>query len=165
MDTEHYTEVLDRLIAGGRIKPVNPAGMTVTYHDPCYLGRHNGIYDAPRRILSSIPGLRLVEMENNRNRSLCCGGGGGGPWKVYPPEQRFGLHRVRQALDTGADVIATACPYCIRMLNEAVAELNIGNKIKVQDISELLLTSVEIPDATGNIHTHIPSLEQEDCHV
>jgi len=165
VETEHYTEVLDRLIAGGRIKPVNPAGLTVTYHDPCYLGRHNGIYDAPRRVLDSIPGLKLVEMENNRKRSLCCGGGGGGPWKEYPPEQRFGVARVRQAIDAGAEVIATACPYCIRMLNEAVAELKIGNKMKVQDISELVLTSVEIPDAAGNIHTHITSLEQEDCHV
>jgi len=165
VETEHYTEVLDRLIAKGSFKPMNGVNLTVTYHDPCYLGRHNGIYDAPRRVLKSIPGLRLVEMENNRQRSLCCGGGGGGPWKIYPPEQRFGVLRVRQALETGADVIATACPYCIRMLNEAIHELNIGNKIKVQDISELLLTSVEIPDAVGKVQPHIASLEQEDCHV
>ena len=85
VDTEHYIELLDRLITKGRIKPVHGLDLTVTYHDPCYLGRHNGIYDAPRRVLNSIPGLRLVEMENNRERSLCCGGGGGGLWKEYPP--------------------------------------------------------------------------------
>ncbi len=165
VDIEHYTETLDRLIKKGILKPVNSINLKVTYHDPCYLGRHNGIYDAPRQVLKSIPGLKLVEMENNRERSLCCGGGGGGPWKEYPTEKRFGIHRVGQALDIGADVIATACPYCIRMLNEAIVELNIGNKIKVQDISELALTSVEFPDAAGKVHTHIPSLEQEDCHV
>ncbi len=165
VDTEHYIELLDRLIAKGRIKPVGMVDMTVTYHDPCYLGRHNGIYDAPRRVLNSIPKLRLVEMENNRERSLCCGGGGGGLWKEYPLDQRFGVVRVRQAIKTGADVIATACPYCIRMLNEAITELNVENKIQVQDISELVLTSVEFSNDTKKSHTHITSLEQEDCHV
>jgi Fe-S oxidoreductase len=165
VETEHYIELLDRLIATGRIKPVGMVDITVTYHDPCYLGRHNGIYDAPRRVLNSIPKLRLVEMENNRERSLCCGGGGGGLWKEYPRDQRFGVVRVRQAIKTGADVIATACPYCIRMLNEAITELNVENKIQVQDISELVLTSVEFSNDTKKSHTHITSLEQEDCHV
>jgi Fe-S oxidoreductase len=115
LTSEHYTEVLDRLIADGRLKPAKPLEQIVTYHDPCYLGRHNGIYDPPRRVLQSIPGLKLVEMPRSREESLCCGGGGGGAWAEYPLEQRFAVLRVREALDTGAQVIATACPYCTLM--------------------------------------------------
>lgn len=162
---EHYTELLDRLLAKGGLKPVNALNLTVTYHDPCYLGRHSGIYDAPRNVLKRIPGLRLVEMRHSREQSLCCGGGGGGPWKQYRPDQKFSTVRVKEALDAGAHVIATACPYCTRMLNEAIADLNAKNTIRVLDISELLLTSTELPDAAGKSITHIPSLVQEDCHV
>ncbi|MBU1340212.1 MAG: 4Fe-4S dicluster domain-containing protein [Proteobacteria bacterium] len=165
VDTVHYIELVDQLIAKGQLKLVSPVDRTVTYHDPCYLGRHNKIFDAPRRVLENIPKLKLVEMENNRERSLCCGGGGGGPWKTYPQGQQFGVVRVRQALKTHADIIATACPYCMRMLNMAIEELDVKNKIKVQDISELLLTSVEFFDHSGKTHTNILSLEQEDCHV
>ena len=167
VQSEHYIELFDRLISKGQITLSRAIDQTVTYHDPCYLGRHNGIYDAPRRVLNSIPGLKLIEMDNNRGRSLCCGGGGGGPWKQYPTEHRFGVVRVRQAMKTGASVIATACPYCIRMLNEAIVELNVGNSIKVQDISELLLTSVEKSNEKliEKIDTKTICLEQEDCHV
>ncbi len=167
IESEHYIELFDRLIAKRQIIPSRVIDLKVTYHDPCYLGRHNGIYDAPRRVLKSIPGLTLIEMDNNRGRSLCCGGGGGGPWKQYPPEHRFGVVRVRQAMKTGASVIATACPYCIRMLNEAIVELKVGNRITVQDISELLLTSVEFFDEKPNEKpdTKTICLEQEDCHV
>lgn len=164
-DTEHYIELLDRLIEKGQLNPVQKVDLKVTYHDPCYLGRHNGIYDAPRRVLASIPGIKLVEMDNNRERSLCCGGGGGGLWKEYPADQRFGVVRVKQAIKTGADVIATACPYCMRMLNEAITELNAANKIKVQDITELLLTSIDFSAQTENKDTNTISLVQEDCHV
>ena len=173
--SEHAVEILDRLIAKGDLTPTQKVDKIVTFHDPCYLGRHNGIYDAPRRVLKRIPGLKLVEMDNARERSLCCGGGGGGPWKLYPKEQRFGVLRINQALKTGADVIATACPYCIRMLNEAIVELRVENKIKVQDISELLLASIELSEHplseqissnhTEKTDTNILSLEQEDCHV
>jgi Fe-S oxidoreductase len=161
----HYTEILDQLIAQGRLVPVKAMDQTVTYHDPCYLGRHNRIYDAPRRVLKAIPKLKLVEMGHSRENSLCCGGGGGGPWKVYPTDQQFGVARVKEALAARATLIATACPYCIRMLNQAIETLNVKNKIQVRDISELLLTSVEFSDDTGRKETHILSLEQEDCHV
>ncbi len=179
-DTLHYVEVLDTLITKGQLSPLNSIDKTVTYHDPCYLGRHNGIYDAPRRVLKSIPKLNLVEMDNNRKQSLCCGGGGGGPWKSYPMDHRFGIIRVKQALKTGASIIATTCPYCIRMLNEAIEALDVNDKIKVQDVSELLLTAIEFPNDiknddtkkkvtknkdTKNKDTKILSLEQEDCHV
>jgi len=143
---EHYTELLDRLLAEGRLRPTLEVASTVTYHDPCYLGRHNSIYEAPRRVLKSIPGLRLVEMANNRESSLCCGGGGGGAWNDDLAQQGFGVLRIRQALNTGAEVIATACPYCIRMLNDGVRELGVKNQIVVCDLAELLLQSVVVRD-------------------
>jgi Fe-S oxidoreductase len=143
---EHYTELLDRLLAEGRLRPTLEVASTVTYHDPCYLGRHNSIYEAPRRVLKSIPGLRLVEMANNRESSLCCGGGGGGAWNDDLAQQGFGVLRIRQALNTGAEVIATACPYCIRMLNDGVRELGVNNQIVVHHLAELLLQSVVARD-------------------
>jgi Fe-S oxidoreductase len=137
----------------------------VTYHDPCYLGRHNGIYDAPRRVLQSIPGLTLVEMSNNKESSICCGGGGGGAWCDYPPEQRFGVLRVEEALRTGAEAIATACPYCIRMLNEAVIELHVEDQIVVQDLAELLLQSVETIQVADTAEFVSVGLAQEVLNV
>jgi Fe-S oxidoreductase len=146
---EHYTELLDRLVQDGQLKPVNRLDAKVTYHDPCYLGRHSGIYDAPRRILTSIPGLALTEMQNIRDRSFCCGGGGGGSWKEGATRETLGEIRIKEAMRTGAEVIATACPFCIRMLNDAVGKLGVENKIKVQDITELLLHAVEKTDISG----------------
>jgi Fe-S oxidoreductase len=148
VDTVHSTQLLDELIQKGTLKPVNRVDLKVTYHDPCYLGRHSSIYDAPRRILQSIPGVALIEMQNNRERSFCCGGGSGGPWKDRIGKESLGEVRVKEALGTGAEVIATACPYCIRQLNEAVAKLGVGNKIKVQEISELLLQSADLADTS-----------------
>ena len=144
--SEHYTEVLDRLISDGELTPTEKQDRTVTFHDPCYLGRHNGIYDAPRRVLQSIPGLELVEMPRCRENSLCCGGGGGGAWSEYPVEQRFAVLRVREALDSGAEVIATACPYCTLMLEDAVNVLSAGEQIAVRDVVELLAQSVGLTD-------------------
>jgi len=162
---EHYTELLDRLIQDGLLKPVNRLALKVTYHDPCYLGRHSGIYDAPRRILTSIPGLALEEMQNIRERSFCCGGGGGGAWTNGATKETLGEIRVKEAMRTGAEVIATACPYCIRMLNDAVGKLGVENTIKVQDITELLLHAVEKSDISGKTGNNNMSFSQEDRHV
>jgi Fe-S oxidoreductase len=145
----HYTGLLDKLIREGAIKPVHNLSLRVTYHDPCYLGRHSSIYEEPRRILESIPGITLFEMQNSRERSFCCGGGAGGPWKDSPGKESLGEIRIREAMGTGAEVVATACPYCIRTLNEAVAKLRVGNKIIVRDVSELLLQSVKLSDTSG----------------
>jgi len=163
--SEHYTELLSRLIAAGRLQPVQQVDRIVTFHDPCYLGRHNGIYEAPRRILQSIPGLKLVEMPNNKESSLCCGGGGGGAWRSHPLEQRFGVLRVREALSTGAEVIATACPYCIRMLDDAVKALGVDDRITVRDLTELLLQSVEMTDEADIAEGVNSGFDQEVCHV
>ena len=161
----HSTELLDKLIQEGSIKPVNRLDLKVTYHDPCYLGRHSSIYDAPRRILESIPGVTLIEMQNNRERSFCCGGGSGGSWKDSAGKESLGEIRIKEAIGTGAGVIATACPYCIRTLNESIAKLGVGNKIKVQDITELLLQSVDLSDTSGKTGNNNMGFSQEDRHV
>ena len=161
----HSTELLDELIQQGSIKPVNSLDLKVTYHDPCYLGRHSAIYDAPRRILEAIPGATLIEMQNNRERSFCCGGGSGGPWKKSVGKESLGEIRIKEAIGTGAGVIATACPYCIRTLNESIAKLGVGNQIQVRDIAELLLQSVDLSDTFAKTGKNHMGLSQEDLHV
>jgi len=163
--SEHYTQLLERLVAKGRLQPVGQVDRIVTFHDPCYLGRHNGIFEAPRRILQSIPGLKLVEMPNNRQSSVCCGGGGGGAWSRDFLDQHLGVLRVQEALATGAEVIATACPYCIRMLNAAVDELGVEDQIVVRDLAELLLQSVSGGDEINTAEHAELGLEQEVCNV
>ena len=163
--SEHYSELLDRLVAENRLKPTRNIARTVTYHDPCYLGRHNGIYEAPRRILRSIPGVTLIEMANNKQNSNCCGGGGGGAWNDGFGHQQLGVPRVQEALDIGAEVIATACPYCLRMLDTAIAELGVEDRIAVRDLAELLLASISRTHKTGTDKVVEVSADQEVCHV
>ncbi len=165
VETEHYTELLDRLVSEGRLVPAGDVNLKVTYHDPCYLGRHNDIYEAPRRILKNIPGLELVEMANTKECSKCCGGGSGGAWDKPSAEGSLGAIRVQEAISTGAEVIATACPYCVRMLNEGIKELGAENKIKVRDVSELLLQSAVVSDIPGKNENIRMSINQEECHV
>jgi Fe-S oxidoreductase len=165
VDCEHYTELLERLVAAGRLNPTLGIDATVTYHDPCYLGRHQGIYEAPRRILQSIPGLTLIEMASNRENSLCCGGGGGGAWGDSPGSRRLGVLRIEEALGTGAETIVTACPYCVRMLNEAVRALGVGNRLAVRDLAELLFQSMMMKDAAGLTERVESAMEREVCHV
>jgi Fe-S oxidoreductase/predicted membrane channel-forming protein YqfA (hemolysin III family) len=142
VQTEHYVTLLNNLVLNDHLKPERALNLKVTYHDPCYLGRYNGIYEAPRQLLQSIPGIELIEMDSNRERSLCCGGGGSGAFKNQSRQITFGELRVREALKTGADVLATTCPYCIRMLNAAVRKSHAQKKIVVLDVAELLLQSV-----------------------
>jgi Fe-S oxidoreductase len=163
--SEHYTELLDRLVGEGRLKPLHKVVRTVTYHDPCYLGRHNGIYDEPRRVLESIPGLTVVEMTNNRENSLCCGGGGGGAWCDNPRSQGLGVLRVEEALNTGAEVVVTACPYCSRMLNAAVQELDVSNQIAAQDLAEILLQSVMMRVEAHIVEPVALESNLEVCHA
>jgi Fe-S oxidoreductase len=111
---------------------------TVTYHDPCYLGKHNQIFDEPRKVLQSIPGVRLVEMDRSREKSLCCEGGGGRMWlEGTNPSTRLAQMRVKEALDTGAEILATACPFCLLTLDEAVKHLNASERIRVMDVAEI----------------------------
>src|SRR5680860_778377 len=109
----HISEFLLDLVQQGRLELKGEYGKKVAYHDPCYLGRHNGIYEAPRSLLQNVSGLELEEMKDSRADSLCCGGGGGRVWMETHKEDRFSDLRIQQAVDVGAEVLATSCPYCI----------------------------------------------------
>ncbi len=134
----HYTQYLLKLIQEGRLKLTKELREKVTYHDPCYLGRHNGIYEAPREILKKIPGLELVEMPESGASSLCCGGGGARIWEETKKEERFSNIRVEQAIKVGAKILATTCPYCILNFDDSVLTLDKGDVIKVKDVAELV---------------------------
>jgi Fe-S oxidoreductase len=110
----------------------------VTYHDPCYLGRHNGIYDEPRALLDRVPGLELVEMADNRENSLCCGGGGGRIWMDTPRGERFSNLRLEQARATGAGELVTACPYCVTNFEESRLTLEYDEILEVKEITEIV---------------------------
>ncbi|MDF1552504.1 MAG: (Fe-S)-binding protein [Deferrisomatales bacterium] len=138
----HATEYVLELIRDGRITPSRELAATVAYHDPCYLGRHNGIYDAPREILRSIPGLQLVELPDNRQDSLCCGGGGGRIWMDTPKGERFSDLRVEQAAALGASVLATACPYCIANFEDSRLAMADADALEVKDVMELVQASL-----------------------
>jgi Fe-S oxidoreductase len=128
----HITELLRELLAGGRLKPSRQYAKKVTYHDPCYLGRHNGIFDAPREVLGAVS--EVIEMAERREKSLCCGGGGGRIWMETPKAERFAELRVKQALDTGAEVLVSACPYCITNFTDA----SLDQGLEVKDITEVV---------------------------
>ncbi len=134
----HFSQYLADLIKKGKIKFTKEINKTVAYHDSCYLGRHNGIYDEPRQVLESIPGLRLVEMANSRENSLCCGGGGGRIWMDTKKGERFADMRVEQALEVGANVLATSCPYCLCNFDDSVLTLNKSDVIEAKSVAELV---------------------------
>ncbi|MCG7854006.1 MAG: (Fe-S)-binding protein [Methanosarcinaceae archaeon] len=134
----HYTEFLASVFEEKKPKFPKELPYTVTYHDPCYLGKHNDIYDAPRELIQAIPGVELKEMAMNRQDSLCCGGGGGRMYAEVEEERRLADVRLGQALEIGADVVATACPWCHTMLANAVKDLRMEEKIRVLDVAELL---------------------------
>lgn len=137
-EVKHYTQLLDQLIDTGRLTFSKEVNAKVIYHDPCYLGRHNGEYDAPRRILQALPGVELIEFAENRKDAICCGGGGGRIWMETPAGERFSELKVDQAIAFGADVLAVACPYCMLMFDDAVLVTGKENVIKVKDIAELV---------------------------
>ncbi|MEJ2759539.1 MAG: (Fe-S)-binding protein, partial [Anaerolineales bacterium] len=140
----HYTLVLNDLITSGRINFKNGTETTVTYHDPCYLGRYNQIYDAPREILHAIPGVNLVEMTHHGANSLCCGGGGGRMWQDIKAETKMSEVRMREAEATGARILVTACPLCRIMLEDARKSLGLVEKLVVMDLNELVLQAMEL---------------------
>jgi len=137
-DIIHMSQFLIELIDSGRIKFTKAYERKVTYHDPCYLGRHNNIYEEPREILKRIPGLELVEMAENRENSLCCGGGGGGIWMDVPKEERLSNIRLAQATDTGASVLAVFCPYCMLNFEDSRLSLENSDIIEIKDVTEIV---------------------------
>jgi Fe-S oxidoreductase len=134
----HITQLLFQLIQEGKIEFTKEYGKKVAYHDPCYLGRHNGIFDEPRGILSKVPGLELAELPESRIDSLCCGGGGGRVWMETQKGERFSDLRMEQAIGVGAEVLVTSCPYCITMFEDSRLTLNATEKIEVKDITEIV---------------------------
>jgi len=138
----HHSQLLARLVDEGRITPGQRVDSTVTYHDPCYLGRHNSIYDQPRSVLSSVPGVEQVEMHRCRQRGFCCGAGGARMWLEEDIGKRVNLERTDEALQTGADVVGTACPYCMIMLDDAVKQRQAdgvaAESTEVLDVAQIL---------------------------
>ncbi len=134
----HTSQYFLQLINEGRLKPTKEYRKQVTYHDPCYLGRHNEIYDEPREALKRIPGLELNEMSESRQNSLCCGMGGGRIWMETAKEERFSNLRLEQAREVGAEVLATCCPYCITQFEDSRLTLKDSECIQIKDITEIL---------------------------
>jgi Fe-S oxidoreductase len=134
----HISQYLFQLINEERLNPTKEYGKKVTYHDPCYLGRHNDIFDEPRGVLKKISGLELVEMADAREESLCCGMGGGRIWMETAKEERFSNLRLEQAIKVGAEVLATSCPYCITQFEDSVLSLKESEGIQIKDITEIL---------------------------
>jgi len=138
----HHTEFMLDLLAKGRIRPTKQQLETVTYHDSCYLGRSNDIYDAPRATLENIPGLEIVEMERSQSRGLCCGAGGGQMWMEEKEGKRINIERTEEAIGTGATVVASACPFCMTMLSDGVKAKDAGDHVHVKDNAEILRDSI-----------------------
>jgi Fe-S oxidoreductase len=134
----HITEYLFDLMNEGRLEFTREFPRKITYHDPCYLGRHNGIFDEPREILKKIPGLELTEMSESRMDSLCCGGGGGRVWMETQKGERFGDLRIEQAVEVGAELLVTSCPYCITMFEDSRVTMGFDEKIEIKDITEIV---------------------------
>lgn len=137
----HISQFLCELINAGRINLTRAYEKKVTYHDPCYLGRHNGIYDEPRQVLKKIPGLKLLEMTDSRKDSLCCGGGGR-IWMDTPKNERFSDLRIAQATAAGAQVLVTSCPYCITNFEESRLNLECADVIEAKDITEIIQEAI-----------------------
>ena len=141
----HISEVIARALSDGKLQlnHAETGDKVYTYHDPCYLGRHNEIYDEPRRVLDAIPGLKRVEMKRSRDRSFCCGGGG--LMLFYEPkeEQRMGVLRVKMAAEAGANVIVTACPFCMVNIEDAIKVAGLEGKMTAIDLAELVDQHIE----------------------
>ena len=138
----HYTLVLHELLAQGKIQFKNRIDATVTYHDPCYLGRYNRIFDEPRALIRAIPGINLVEMDHHHENSLCCGGGGGRMWQEIQGDVKISELRIREAEITGAQILVTTCPLCLIMMEDARKAAGLKEPFRVMDLNQLLLKAM-----------------------
>jgi Fe-S oxidoreductase len=142
----HHTELIAGLLKEGKIKITKGNYSSITYHDSCYLGRYNDIYQPPRQILKYLPDVKLIEMEKNKKRGFCCGGGGGRLWLEERIGQRISENRIDQVIAVKAQLVATACPYCLQMFGDAIKTKQTEETLKVKDIAELVLEST-IPES------------------
>ncbi|PQZ55591.1 MULTISPECIES: (Fe-S)-binding protein [Bacillus] len=138
----HHTELLAQWVKEGRLKPVHSIEETVTYHDSCYLGRYNEVYEAPRDILKAIPGVNLVEMARNRETGMCCGAGGGLMWMEETTGSRINVARTEQALAVKPSIIGTGCPYCLTMISDGTKAKEVEETVQTLDVTEILERSV-----------------------
>lgn len=150
-EVHHHSEYLAELAAEGKLKPLAASERKITFHDPCYLGRQNDVYDAPRELVQISSQENPVEMQRSRNKSFCCGGGGGMSFVEEPPDKRVNQERAREILETGADTVAVGCPFCMTMLEDGINARKGDRDVKVMDVSELLLEAC----AGGEINTTI----------
>jgi len=142
-DVYHHSEYLLKLLREGKLSAEMPGHKKVTFHDPCYLGRHNGVYDAPRQLVQLSTGSAPIEMAQSRSNSFCCGGGGGMSFIDEPPNQRVNQARARQVLETGAEIVAVGCPFCVTMLEDGINAQKGDREIQVFDVAELLWQAQE----------------------
>jgi Fe-S oxidoreductase len=149
----HHTEILFELVRNGRLKPQYEVNETITFHDSCYLGRYNDVYDPPREILKAIPGVKLVEMERNRETGMCCGAGGGLMWMEEETGNRINVTRTEQAIAAGPSIISSGCPYCLTMLSDGTKAKEVEEKIGTYDVAEILEKAV-IGNGEGEVLVH-----------
>ena len=139
----HHTDFILQLIREGRLRISSGIQGKVAYHDACYLGRYNNIFEVPRELLKQLPGVSLAEMEGNRERSFCCGAGGGHLWlEEQKVGERINVMRTDQAIEAGAQTLATACPYCLQMFQDGIKTQGAEETLKVMDIAEILVASI-----------------------
>jgi Fe-S oxidoreductase len=141
----HHTQLIARLIAEGRLRPEHEVTSSLTYHDPCYLGRHNEVYQAPRDVLDKVPGMRTIEMHRHKQRGFCCGAGGARMWMEERLGKRINVERTDEAVSTGADSLGVACPYCLIMLDDGVKAR--GQEMRVLDVAQVVAASLAGPPA------------------
>jgi Fe-S oxidoreductase len=136
----HHTEILEKLVEDGKIKmKESESKEKITYHDSCYLGRYNNIYNSPRNSLNSIAGIELLEMDRNLDKGFCCGAGGGRMFLEETEGTKINLNRTKEAIDTGAETVASACPFCMTMLSDGVKDFDKTDEVAVKDIAEIIL--------------------------
>ena len=159
LEVTHHTQLLNRLVREGKLTPVaegaGAAKRKITYHDPCYIGRHNGVYTPPRELLQVLPGAELVEMERNSEKSFCCGAGGARMWMEENIGERINENRTNEAVGTGADQIAVGCPFCRVMLSDGLTSAQANGtareEVEVLDVAQMLLASVKGESATRRV--------------
>ncbi len=148
----HHTAFIDKLLADEKITlPEGFDERKLTYHDPCYIGRYNGIYEEPRRVLTVLNSNGVTEMQRNRNKSFCCGGGGGRAWMEEKIGKRVNQARTREALNTGAEVLAAACPFCITMFDDGIKGLAAEEQMQIEDIAEIVAHALEVDQTDTSV--------------